>query len=71
MNKKIDALELKLADLEDADEDMEDLDDDEDASETPSMPQMQTPMSSDMDLMPYTPSQVFVHCKNSNNTAVC
>lgn len=57
LNKKIDALELKLADLEDADEDMEDLDDDEDASETPSMPQMQTPMSSDMDLMPYTPSQ--------------
>uniref|UniRef100_A0A8C6V0R3 Protein polybromo-1 n=1 Tax=Neogobius melanostomus TaxID=47308 RepID=A0A8C6V0R3_9GOBI len=56
LDKKIEELELKLADLEDGDEDMEDMDDD-DASETPSMPQMQTPMSSDLDMTPYTPSQ--------------
>lgn len=57
LNKKIDELELKLADLEDGDDDMEDMDDDEDAPETPSLPQMQTPLSSDMETMPYTPSQ--------------
>ncbi|XP_035517884.1 polybromo 1, like isoform X2 [Morone saxatilis] len=57
LNKKIDELEVKLADIEDADEDMEDMDDEEEAPETPSMPQMQTPLASDMDIMPYTPSQ--------------
>lgn len=59
LDKKIDELELKLADMEDADDDeMEDMDEEEEASETPSMPQMQTPLANDMD-MPYTPSQVF------------
>lgn len=59
LDKKIDELELKLADMEDADDDeMEDIDEEEEASETPSMPQMQTPLANDMD-MPYTPSQVF------------
>ncbi|XP_070707764.1 polybromo 1, like isoform X2 [Pempheris klunzingeri] len=57
LNKKIDELEVKLADMEDADDDMEDMDDEEEAPETPSMPQMQTPHASDMDIMPYTPSQ--------------
>ncbi|XP_041638497.1 polybromo 1, like [Cheilinus undulatus] len=57
LDKKIDELELKLADLEDADDDMEDMDDEEEAPATPSMPQMQTPHPSDMDIMPYTPSQ--------------
>ncbi|KAM3877589.1 polybromo 1, like isoform 3-T3 [Diretmus argenteus] len=57
LNKKIEDLEVKLADMEDGDEDMEDLDDDEDAPETPSMPQMQTPLASDLETMPYTPSQ--------------
>uniref|UniRef100_A0A672IFE6 Protein polybromo-1 n=1 Tax=Salarias fasciatus TaxID=181472 RepID=A0A672IFE6_SALFA len=57
LDKKIDELELKLADLEDGDEDMEDMEDDDDAPETPSLPQMQTPLSSDMDSMTYTPSQ--------------
>lgn len=58
LDKKIAELEVKLADMEDADDDMEEMDDDDDATETPSMPQMQTPLSSDMDLMQYTPSQV-------------
>lgn len=58
LNKKIEELELKLADMEDGDEDeMEEMDEEEEASETPSMPQMQTPLVNDMD-MPYIPSQV-------------
>ncbi|XP_036068011.1 polybromo 1, like isoform X2 [Oryzias melastigma] len=57
LDKKIDELEIKLADMEDADDDMEDMDDDDDAPVTPSMPQMQNSLSSDMDIMPYTPSQ--------------
>ncbi|XP_019118030.2 polybromo 1, like isoform X5 [Larimichthys crocea] len=54
LDKKINELEVKLADMEDADDDMEDMDDEE-APATPSMPQMQTPLASDMDNMPYTP----------------
>lgn len=61
LDKKIDELEIKLADMEDADDDMEDMDDDDDAPVTPSMPQMQNSLSSDMDIMPYTPSQVFIY----------
>ncbi|XP_074547684.1 polybromo 1, like isoform X2 [Halichoeres trimaculatus] len=57
LDKKIDELELKLADLEDADDDMDDMDDEEEAPATPSMPQLQTSHASDMDTMPYTPSQ--------------
>ncbi|XP_077581502.1 polybromo 1, like isoform X2 [Stigmatopora nigra] len=57
LNKKIDELEVKLADVEDGDDDMDDMDDDDEGLETPSMPQMQTSLNSDMDSMPYTPSQ--------------
>ncbi|KAM9758915.1 polybromo 1, like isoform 4-T4 [Menidia menidia] len=57
LDKKIDELEVKLADIEDADDDMEDMDDDEEAPATPSLPQMQTPLTNDMDIMPYIPSQ--------------
>ncbi|XP_072238136.1 polybromo 1, like isoform X3 [Leuresthes tenuis] len=57
LDKKIDELEVKLADIEDADDDMEDMDDDEEAPVTPSLPQMQTPLSNDMEVLPYTPSQ--------------
>eukprot|EP00064_Thunnus_orientalis_P008918 superscaffoldBa00001096_g8941 len=57
LDKKIEELEVKLADMEDADDDMEDIDEEEEAPATPSMPQMQTPMATDMDVMPYTPSQ--------------
>lgn len=64
LDKKIDELEVKLADIEDGDDDMEDMDDEEEAPETPSMPQMQTPLSNDMDMMPYTPSQVLGHLKD-------
>lgn len=58
LDKKIEELELKLADMEEGEEDeMEEMDEEEEVSETPSMPQMQTPLASDMD-MPYIPSQV-------------
>uniref|UniRef100_A0A8C5CD98 Polybromo 1, like n=1 Tax=Gadus morhua TaxID=8049 RepID=A0A8C5CD98_GADMO len=49
LNKKIEELELKLADVEDGDEDLEDLDDDDEAPATPSMPLMQTPVTVDLD----------------------
>lgn len=61
LDKKIEELEVKLADLEDGDDDMEDMDEEDEAPETPSMPQMQTPLSSDMEMMPYMPSQVTIH----------
>ncbi|XP_069000505.1 protein polybromo-1-like isoform X1 [Embiotoca jacksoni] len=57
LDKKINELEVKLADIEDADDDMEDMDDDEEAPETPSLPQMQISHATDMDVIPYTPSQ--------------
>lgn len=65
LDKKIAELEVKLADMEDADDDMEEMDDDEEAPETPSMPQMQTPLASDMEIMPYTPSQVPRHLQHA------
>uniref|UniRef100_A0AAQ4NNR0 Protein polybromo-1 n=1 Tax=Gasterosteus aculeatus aculeatus TaxID=481459 RepID=A0AAQ4NNR0_GASAC len=55
LDKKINELEVKLADIEDGDDDMEDMDDDDEAPQTPSMPQMQTPLANDMDALPYTP----------------
>lgn len=66
LDKKIQELEVKLADLEDGDDDMEDMDEEDEAPETPSMPQMQTPLSSDMDMMPYMPSQVTIHLQRSS-----
>ncbi|XP_049432145.1 polybromo 1, like isoform X3 [Epinephelus fuscoguttatus] len=57
LDKKIAELEVKLADMEDADDDMEEMDDDEEAPQTPSMPLMQAPLASDMDNMPYIPTQ--------------
>ncbi|XP_061642476.1 polybromo 1, like isoform X4 [Phyllopteryx taeniolatus] len=57
LDKKIEELEVKLADIEDGDDDMDDMEDDDEGIETPSMPQMQTSLTSDMDSMPYTPSQ--------------
>ncbi|XP_046881152.1 polybromo 1, like isoform X1 [Hypomesus transpacificus] len=57
LNKKIEELELKLADIDEGEEDMDDMEDEDEAPETPSMPQMQTPLASDMDIMPYTPPQ--------------
>nr|XP_029537665.1 protein polybromo-1-like isoform X2 [Oncorhynchus nerka] len=57
LNKKIEELEMKLADMNEGDEDLDDLEDEDEAPETPSMPIMQTPLASDLDIMPYTPPQ--------------
>uniref|UniRef100_A0A4W5KPP7 Protein polybromo-1 n=1 Tax=Hucho hucho TaxID=62062 RepID=A0A4W5KPP7_9TELE len=57
LNKKIEELEMKLADIDEGDEDLDDLEDEDEAPETPSMPIMQTPLASDLDIMPYTPPQ--------------
>ncbi|TNN84387.1 Protein polybromo-1 [Liparis tanakae] len=54
LDKKINELEVKLADV-DIDDEMEDMDDDDEAPRTPSMPLMQTPLASDTDTIPYTP----------------
>ncbi|KAM9272294.1 protein polybromo-1 isoform 5-T8 [Cariama cristata] len=58
LEKKIQQLEAKFAELEGGDEDMEEMGEEEgDITETPSMPQLQTPLASDLDIMPYTPPQ--------------
>ncbi|XP_031411382.1 protein polybromo-1 isoform X14 [Tympanuchus pallidicinctus] len=58
LEKKIQQLEAKFAELEGGDEDMEEIGEEEgDITETPSMPQLQTPLSSELDIMPYTPPQ--------------
>ncbi|XP_030138997.1 protein polybromo-1 isoform X15 [Taeniopygia guttata] len=58
LEKKIQQLEAKFAELEGGDEDMEEMGEEEgDMAETPSMPQLQAPLASDLDIMPYTPPQ--------------
>ncbi|XP_010141340.1 PREDICTED: protein polybromo-1 isoform X1 [Buceros rhinoceros silvestris] len=58
LEKKIQQLEAKFAELEGGDEDMEEIGEEEgDMTETPSMPQLQTPLASELDIMPYTPPQ--------------
>ncbi|KAI1892708.1 hypothetical protein AGOR_G00136330 [Albula goreensis] len=59
LDRKIQELEAKFADMDGTEDDMDDQgDEDGESTETPSMPQMQTPLSSDMDIMPYTPPQL-------------
>ncbi|XP_032860482.1 protein polybromo-1 isoform X10 [Tyto alba] len=58
LEKKIQQLEAKFAELEGGEEDMEEMGEEEgDMTETPSMPQLQTPLASELDIMPYTPPQ--------------
>ncbi|XP_064154840.1 protein polybromo-1-like isoform X1 [Anguilla rostrata] len=59
LDRKIQELEAKFADMDGTEEDLDDQgDEDGDGGDTPSMPQMQTAMSGDMDIMPYTPPQL-------------
>lgn len=58
LDRKIEELEAKFADM--TDEELEDLGDDDGELGDHSMPQMQSSLSSDMDIMPYTPPQVGV-----------
>ncbi|XP_025939772.1 protein polybromo-1 isoform X10 [Apteryx mantelli] len=58
LEKKIQQLEAKFAELEGGDEDIEEMGEEEgDITETPSIPQLQTPLASELDIMPYTPPQ--------------
>lgn len=56
LDKKIEELEAKFADM--TDEELEDLGDDDGELGDQSHPHVQSSMSSDMDIMPYTPPQV-------------
>lgn len=68
LEKKIQQLEAKFAELEGGDEDMEEMGEEEgDMTETPSMPQLQTPLASELDIMPYTPPQVRVFLEKPLN----
>lgn len=68
LEKKIQQLEAKFAELEGGDEDMEEMGEEEgDMTETPSLPQLQTPLASDLDIMPYTPPQVRIFLDKSLN----
>ncbi|XP_066526293.1 protein polybromo-1 isoform X2 [Hoplias malabaricus] len=56
LDKKIEELEAKFADM--TDEELEELgDDDGDGSDAHGMSQLPTPMASDLDMMQYTPTQ--------------
>uniref|UniRef100_A0AAR2K2D9 Protein polybromo-1 n=1 Tax=Pygocentrus nattereri TaxID=42514 RepID=A0AAR2K2D9_PYGNA len=56
LDKKIEELEAKFADM--TDEELEDLgDDDGEGSDAQAMPQMQTPLGSDLDMMQYPQTQ--------------
>ncbi|XP_035008805.1 protein polybromo-1-like isoform X1 [Hippoglossus stenolepis] len=55
LDKKIEELEAKFADM--TDEELEDLGDDDGELGERSLPQMQSSLSSDMDTIPYTPPQ--------------
>ncbi|XP_036286809.1 protein polybromo-1 isoform X19 [Pipistrellus kuhlii] len=58
LEKKIQLLEAKFAELEGGDDDIEEMgEEDSEVLEPPSLPQLQTPLSSELDLMPYTPPQ--------------
>ncbi|XP_058259192.1 polybromo 1, like isoform X3 [Hemibagrus wyckioides] len=51
LDKKIEELEAKFADIDDLDEDLDEMEDEDDeAPATPSLPQLQSSMTSDMDL---------------------
>lgn len=59
LEKKIQQLEAKFAELEGGDEDIEEIGEEEsEVAEAPAIPQLQTPLSNELDIMPYTPPQV-------------
>ncbi|XP_036593685.1 protein polybromo-1 isoform X9 [Trichosurus vulpecula] len=58
LEKKIQLLEAKFAELEGGEDDIEEMGEEEgEVIEAPSLPQLQTPLASDLDIMPYTPPQ--------------
>lgn len=61
LDRKIEELEAKFADM--TDEELEDLGDDDGELGDQSLPLMQSAMSGDMDMMSYTPPQVSILCR--------
>ncbi|XP_060127488.1 protein polybromo-1 isoform X8 [Zootoca vivipara] len=58
LEKKIQQLEAKFAELEGGDEEIEEIAEEEgEVTEAPTMPQLQAPLSNELDIMPYTPPQ--------------
>ncbi|XP_026580715.1 protein polybromo-1 isoform X3 [Pseudonaja textilis] len=58
LEKKIQQLEAKFAELEGGEEDIEEIGEEEgEVAEAPTVPQLQTPLSNELDIMPYTPPQ--------------
>uniref|UniRef100_A0A8C6V9I5 Protein polybromo-1 n=1 Tax=Naja naja TaxID=35670 RepID=A0A8C6V9I5_NAJNA len=58
LEKKIQQLEAKFAELEGGEEDIEEIGEEEgEVAEAPTIPQLQTPLSNELDIMPYTPPQ--------------
>ncbi|XP_051957317.1 protein polybromo-1-like isoform X1 [Xyrauchen texanus] len=55
LDKKIHELEAKFADM--TDEELEDLGEDDDGCDAHCMPQLHTPLTSDMDMLHYAPAQ--------------
>lgn len=59
LEKKIQQLEAKFAELEGGEEDIEEIGEEEgEVAEAPTISQLQTPHSNELDIMPYTPPQV-------------
>ena len=59
LEKKIQQLEAKFAELEGGDGEIEEIGEEEgEVTEAPAMPQIPTPLANELDIMPYTPPQV-------------
>ncbi|XP_043563793.1 protein polybromo-1 isoform X3 [Chiloscyllium plagiosum] len=58
LDKKIQELEMKFAEFEEPDEDHEEcIEEEVETAEQPSVPQLQTPVTNEMEIAPYTPPQ--------------
>ncbi|XP_048403262.1 protein polybromo-1 isoform X6 [Stegostoma tigrinum] len=58
LDKKIQELEMKFAEFEEPDEDHEEcIEEEAETAEQPSVPQLQTPVTNEMEIAPYTPPQ--------------
>ncbi|XP_067854703.1 protein polybromo-1 isoform X6 [Heptranchias perlo] len=58
LDKKIQELEMKFAEFEEPSEDHEEgIEEEAETAEQPSVPQLQTPVASEMEIAPYTPPQ--------------
>ncbi|XP_072845863.2 protein polybromo-1 isoform X4 [Pogona vitticeps] len=58
LEKKIQQLEAKFAELEGGDGEIEEIGEEEgEVTEAPAMPQIPTPLANELDIMPYTPPQ--------------